>query len=265
MEQYYFPFGMPLTKVEQQDRSPKKLFVLGVYASAVHARWIDKQGRQKVAAMAVASEPTIFWTGENTADIIAKINVPAELGKLVVPGNTAMNGPSGRALDQLFLQPMGLQRGDSWLCDLLPVSRVNPGQRQAINNHYTSDIIAHYGLPPATIPDFNKQELNSASRREAILDELIESEAETLMLLGDLPIQHFLKFYSGTNHRKLADFGETPDTYGRPVAMKIGGRHFNIVALCHPRQAGQLGSANIKWTQLHNRWLQRSRHDFPHN
>lgn len=45
-----FPFGEPLKKVQQQDRSPKKVFVLGVYASAVHARWIDKDGKQKVAA-----------------------------------------------------------------------------------------------------------------------------------------------------------------------------------------------------------------------
>jgi hypothetical protein len=57
---YFFPFGHELKKVEQKDRSPKKAFVLGVYASAVHARWIDKNGKQKVSALAVASEPEIF-------------------------------------------------------------------------------------------------------------------------------------------------------------------------------------------------------------
>lgn len=35
---YYYPFGEEVHKVVQQDRSPKKVFVLGVYASAVHAR-----------------------------------------------------------------------------------------------------------------------------------------------------------------------------------------------------------------------------------
>ena len=39
---YYFPFGMPLKKVEQKDNSPKQVFVLGVFASAVHAKWIAK-------------------------------------------------------------------------------------------------------------------------------------------------------------------------------------------------------------------------------
>jgi hypothetical protein len=53
-KKYYFPFGQELRKVEQKDKNSKKAFVLGVYASAVHARWIDENGRQKVAALAVA-------------------------------------------------------------------------------------------------------------------------------------------------------------------------------------------------------------------
>jgi hypothetical protein len=35
------PFGQPVRKVEQIDRSAKRVFVLGVYASAVHAKWLD--------------------------------------------------------------------------------------------------------------------------------------------------------------------------------------------------------------------------------
>ena len=52
-----FPFGQPLHEVQQTDRRPKKVFVLGVYASAVHARWIGPEGRDVVKALAVASEP----------------------------------------------------------------------------------------------------------------------------------------------------------------------------------------------------------------
>jgi len=33
---YQYPFGQPLIPVIQKDRGPKKAFVLGVYASAVH-------------------------------------------------------------------------------------------------------------------------------------------------------------------------------------------------------------------------------------
>ena len=38
-KKYYYPFGEELRPVVQQDRTPKKVFVLGVYASAVHAQW----------------------------------------------------------------------------------------------------------------------------------------------------------------------------------------------------------------------------------
>ena len=99
---YYFPFGEELKKVEQKEKKPKEVFVLGVYASAVHAKWIDKDGKQKVSALAVASEPDIFWTGEKAAEIISSIPIPKELGKLVVPSDKRLNGPSGNVLDNLL-------------------------------------------------------------------------------------------------------------------------------------------------------------------
>ena len=60
---YYFPFGQELHPLVQEDTSPKKVFVLGVYASAVHARW-KKDGQIVCQALAVASEPRIFWDGD---------------------------------------------------------------------------------------------------------------------------------------------------------------------------------------------------------
>jgi hypothetical protein len=174
---YYFPFGKQLTAVQQKDKTPKKAFVLGVYASAVHAKWTDKNGKQKVSALAVASEPDIFWTGDNAEDIIASINIPFELGRLTVPTNKNLNGPSGRALDEKFLAPLKLDRQSTWLCDLLPESRVNEKQRSAIDNNYSADIILKYNLPITNIPDFNKAELNSEVRRNEILQELETSQA----------------------------------------------------------------------------------------
>ena len=60
---YRFPFGEYLRPLVQEDRSPKKVFVLGVYASAVHARW-TRGGAVICQALAVASEPRIFWDGD---------------------------------------------------------------------------------------------------------------------------------------------------------------------------------------------------------
>ena len=99
-----FPFGQPIHCVAQADRSPKRVFILGVYASAVHARWCDARGKQMVKALGVASEPSIFWRGEKVEEIISAIDVPAEVGRLE-PANGDLNGPSGRSLDEDFSIP----------------------------------------------------------------------------------------------------------------------------------------------------------------
>ncbi len=254
IKNYFFPFGQKLKKVEQKERYPKKVFVLGVYASAVHARWVDGNGKQKVSALAVASEPEIFWTGNNAEEIISEIKIPVQLGRLTVPTNRMLNGPSGRALDSLFLKPLGYNRKEAWLCDLLPESRVNEKQRKAIDKHYSDSLIEKFGLPKATIPDFDKTELNLQTRRDEILKELEESKAETLILLGDLPIKWFLRFYD-KRYSRLVQFGETESTYGRQHEISINNKIYNVIPLCHPRQADRLGNATAKWGNLHDKWI----------
>nr|NQU90489.1 hypothetical protein [Bacteroidota bacterium] len=168
--EFIFPFGQTLHPVAQTDRSPKKAFILGVYASAVHARWIDNEGKHLVAALAVASEPEIFWTGEYAQQQIDKIKVPEQAGKLVLP-NKNLNGPSGGALDKLYLHPLGLKRSDVWLCDIIPETRLNSNQLKAINEVY-NPIRYKHNLQEVTIPKFRQAELNSETRRREIkLDE----------------------------------------------------------------------------------------------
>jgi hypothetical protein len=253
---YFFPFGEPLTKVEQRKKAPKNAFVLGVYASAVHAGWIDKNGKEKVKALAVASEPEIFWRGENAENIISQIKFPKELGRLIPPKNKNLNGPSGIVLDELFLNPLGLNRENTWLCDLLPESRVNEKQAKALERNYTDEIIQKHNLKPATIPLFTKDELkkNSQQRKIEILAELEMSKSEILILLGDLPIRWFLKLFNA-KYKKLSDFGETKDTYGKIHQIDINGKDYKIIALCHPRNAGKLGNYSPKWWKLHDNWV----------
>lgn len=254
---FYFPFGEKLEKLCQTDKSSKKVFVLGVYASAVHAKWIDKSGKQLVTALAVASEPEIFWRGENAEEIISNITIPQDLGKLVVPTNKNLNGPSGIALDKLFLEPLGFERKDAWLCDLLPESRVNTHQRAAINKYYNDDIVQKFHLNKATVPNFDKKELDCPIRRNEILLEIFESKAETIILLGDLPIYWFLRYYNN-NFKRLTDFGETFTDYGNIHNIKIANKLFKVIPLCHPRQADKLGNSNNKWWELHQNWIKSS-------
>lgn len=250
---YCFPFGQILRPVVQVDRNPKKVFVLGVYASAVHARWIDNEGNQLVAALAVASEPEIFWRGHDAQHQIDKITIPDGAGKLVLPGFN-LNGPSGNALDELYLKPLGLNRKDAWLCDIIPETRLNPHQKNAINKFY-KPLKKKYNLPKVTVPEFRQGELNSEIRRQAIMKELHLSQSDTLILLGDMPIKWFLNYFSDKKFESLASFGETSETYGLEHDLKLSGKTFRVIPLCHPRQAKRLGASSIKWHELHKHWL----------
>ena len=128
---YYYPFGEELKQVVQQDRTPKKMFVLGVYASAVHAKW-KREGKVVCNALAVASEPRIFWDGnmEEAKEIISRIKILQAVGTLE-PADSRFNGPSAKVLDEQILAPLGFNRKDVWLCDLLPETRLNKNQSES--------------------------------------------------------------------------------------------------------------------------------------
>ena len=123
MEQVY-PFGSPLKKVEQQDKSPKKVFVLGVSANAVLANWIDVDGKIIVNALPVASEPSIFWTGENAEQIINELQISPELGKLI-PAEEKFNGLSNKLVEDQYLRLLGYKREDAWFFNFLPYTRLS--------------------------------------------------------------------------------------------------------------------------------------------
>lgn len=151
---YQFPFGQIVRPLRQEDRTPKKVFVLGVYASAVHARWTKPGEKHPIcAALAVASEPRIFWDGniDEAREIISKIKIPKELGTLE-PAGSNLNGPSAKVLDNNILAPLGFTRKDAWLCDLLPETRINDSQKKVIKDKYNPKI-SEFGLNKVSIPD----------------------------------------------------------------------------------------------------------------
>ncbi len=250
MPKYTFPFGQPIRPLIQQDRTPKKVFILGVYASAVHARWIGADGNTKIMALAVASEPYIFWRGDGAQAIIDTIDVPEKAGKLVAaPSN--LNGPSGNILDTAFIEPLGLNRGDCWLCDIYPYSCMNQKQNDAVEREY-KPLMGSLGLPVPNMPLAPSSEPGQ-ERRDEILAELVESKADTVVLLGDLPIKWWLKYYDD-RWNSLADFGTCTETYGQLHECDIGGKTYQVRPLVHPRQAGRLGAHSGRWAALHEGW-----------
>jgi uracil-DNA glycosylase len=249
-----FPFGQPVREIVQTDRTPKRIFVLGVYASAVHAHWIGPNNKTIVKALAVASEPYIFWRGEDEKSIIQQICVPPLLGKLM-PADKQFNSPSGVALDDLILNPLGLSRSDAWLCDLVPHSCVNPSQTKAIEREYIH-IALEYGLPKSTVPRVPTI-LTDEKRRKEIMDEIIESESRILILLGDMPIKWFLSYFDNY-WKKLSDFSRASQPYGQLHNTHIAGKEIKVLPLAHPRQIAKLGQSSAVWQDIHETWLEQS-------
>lgn len=204
-----------------------------------------------IQALAVASEPYIFWRGDNVEAIINQINIPKSAGRLE-PAQAKFNGPSGIALDEHFIHPLGLTRNDAWLSDLVPHSCLNPSQKKALERAYYP-IMEEHNLPAVILPPVPK-ELADDSRRRQILTEINDSQADVLILLGDEPIRWFLNAY---DHRwkTLSDFGTTPSTYGQLHPTTLDGRSIQVLPLVHPRQAAKLGSHSADWHELHEQWV----------
>jgi hypothetical protein len=224
---------------------------LGVYASAVHARWVGADNRVSVRALAIASEPYIFWRGDSVETIVHNIAIPRELGALI-PADRQHNGPSGVALDELILKPLGLVRSDAWLCDLVPHSCVNPAQSKAIERAYLP-VADTYGLPEPTVPPVPKA-FSDEKRRRAILDELRESGADVLILLGDQPIRWFLAYFE-PRWKQLKDFLLDGQPYGTLFSARIDGVPMTVLPVAHPRQIAQLGTSSRDWYDRHRVWV----------
>lgn len=199
----------------------------------------------------MASEPHIFWKGENAQQIIDGIHMPEALGKLI-PADKRFNVPSGMALDELFLKPLGYTREEAWLCDLLPYSRINANQQKAIEKHY-NPLLKEFDLPECTIPKFSEAELKNHERVNEIIYELEQSKAREIVLLGDQPIRHFLSHFS--DYKRLSDFGSTEGKYGKEHSLITNGKPYQVIPLVHPRQAAALGRSSKEWKKLHDHWI----------
>ena len=248
---YYYPFGEEVHPLRQIDMSPKKVFVLGVYASAVHARWI-RDGHVRCQAMAVASEPRIFWDGnpEEAEKIIGRIRIPPEAG-ILEPTSAHLNGPSAKALDDHILAPLGFTRDDAWLCDCLPETRLNERQLRAISERYTP-LANELGLNEVTIPP-EPDVFCTPERAVEITGEIMKSEAGLLILLGDIPISQYLKRVADIGYSTLGRYTKLYG-YGTVTDCVIEGRKIGVLPLAHPRHIGGLGSHSERWRSIHAEW-----------
>lgn len=246
-----FPFGNRIRKIEQKDRTPKKFFVLGVYSNAVNARWMTREGKTFVMALAIDNEPDIFWRGSPVYvnRLISRLTVPHELGELM-PAHKDLNGAPGRALDYNLLEPLGLTRPQTWLCYLIPFALANKSQRKSIRKYM--GFKERFNLPSAIVkPDVIKSKLIHQNRIDEIVEEIKESKAEILITLGDLPLHHFVKQF----HKNMGSLSAF-EKYGKLHEIKIGDKDMLLLPVVHPRQAGRKGKYTKRWYGFHDYWLE---------
>ncbi|WP_243338317.1 hypothetical protein [Anaeromyxobacter soli] len=246
---YRFPFGQPLEVTPPQEARNAKAFVLGVYASAVHARWIGPDGKEACKALAVASEPYSFWDGSDAADIISKIRVPDGMGRLE-PAARKFNGPSGETLREKYLAPLGLQLRDCWITDLHDRYYLSPGNAAALKRYETLRCKVRPSMKPALLPERPLKVVPEADRIQRLRDELERSGASLVITLGNEPLPALF----GARARKLSR-----EAYGEPEELEVFGKRMTVLKLCHPRQGGALGSSSAAWTDAHASWAHRAR------
>jgi hypothetical protein len=143
-----YPFGQPVGPVIWRQPGPKPVLIIGVYPSAVPARWIGADGRS-IRAVAVADEPEPFWTGHSAETKIATVaaTVPAQAGRIELA--KGHNGRSGQALDELVLAPLALTRDQIRVADIDNRYMANPSQQAAVARAYVP-LVERGMLPPAT-------------------------------------------------------------------------------------------------------------------
>ena len=79
------------------------------------------------------------------------------------------------------------------------------------------------------------------------------SEAELIVLLGDIPIEQFLRKASDVPYSTLQEYTEQYG-YGNPSDAVIGGKQIRVLPLAHPRQIGALGAHSERWYNAHAEW-----------
>ena len=83
----------------------------------------------------------------------------------------------------------------------------------------------------------------------------MQSQAELLVLLGDIPVGQFLRRVSDVPYSSLQEYVDIYG-YGNPAEAVIRGRHVKVLPLAHPRQIGALGAHSERWHTAHAEWEQ---------
>lgn len=282
MSTYRFPFGStPTSRPPRRPAGACRLFVLGVYPSALHVRWtpplwaLDRDDLElsRVKALAVADEPTVFWDASEPDADKAVAAWRDEVGFRTGEGRddwgrveASANGTSGRWVVSNVLLPLGADREDTWFTDAVDHYFVKPGTATARGQLDVIDLYNRFAaasssdLLPAELPVRPSQDALVALARRQHADrlraEVAEASPRLIVTLGDEARRALLA---------LADHAEGPPTqplssrslaeestrYGEAGSVTVSGTTYGWHALVHP------GQRSTWWRTLHLDWIGR--------
>lgn len=238
---FTFPFGRPVLPVVPAADDQRRVFVLGVYPSAVHAKWVGADGKQAIRAVAVDNEPEPFWTGADAAERVDAVSaeLPDGAGHLEV---AEQNGPSGSALAERYLAPLRLNADDCWITDLENRWLANAAQIKALSRSY-QPLVDTGLLPPYKLRERTESIGLVEDRVPQLRQEWHDASPDVLITVGAEPA------------RALGLPGPSHQHYGQPTRVTVWDRTVVHLALVHPRQAGGLGDHNSAWAATHQAWV----------
>jgi hypothetical protein len=250
-----FPFGRKVLPRPPSATSPRRVFVLGAYPSALHVRWRPPKPYRIVAALAVDNEPEPFWTADDEEQQIERWR--DQVGFLPAWGSVSraarLNGSSGRWLRDKVLIPLGLHRHETWITDCLDTYRGSDDQHSRLRDTYRP-LAEAAGLPLASLPPHPRHEdaivKEAAERHHArLLDELHEAAPEQLITLGRAALRVLLGLVQVEDEVTPA-LEVDPDgngSYGQTVRVRVVGHQATWLCLAHPAAAPRYQLAHDRW------------------
>ena len=247
-----FPFGRPAA-----ERPPRpaaggaaKVFVLGVYPSALHVRWCRPDGAVHVQALAVDDEPEVFWDGADAAERVERWKEQVGWERSWGSVTSSGNGTSGRGVVRDVLEPLGIDPAETCFTDCYRHYLVKTGtgsQRAAMDRAYVPFAAAR-GLPTVSLPrrpdDGRLVAMALAEDSGHVLGELGNSGADFVVTLGQ-PAADVLVGLLELERVVLA----RDSTYGARRVIRSGGRELTWLALKHP------GQRQPAWEAHHRAWV----------
>ena len=259
-----YPFGCPVLPCRPVASGHRDVFVLGAYPSALHVRWRPPPGpaSRLVNALAVDNEPEPFWNGEDQSvrieSWIAGRDWREDWG--VIEPVPRLNGPSGQWVQEMVLDPFGIDRSAASITDCLDTYRASVKMARAIETVY-QPFAAERGLPQASLsqhPSENQIVTEAATHHLGRLrDELAAATPAVIVTLGNAALRVL---------RALVDVPVGPPKlsalpgYGESLDVTVGGSPIRWFPLAHPAAPAVYQAAHRRWIVGRGQHVELGRH-----